>query len=78
MSVQFAAALAIGIGAVGPGIGVGLLAGPALGAMGRNPEAAGLLRANMILGIVFAEAIAIYALVVALIILFVPVATHAQ
>lgn len=69
--VQLAAALAIGLGAVGPGIGVGLIAGPALGAMGRNPEAAGVIRTNMILAIVFAEAISIYALVVALIILFV-------
>lgn len=71
-SFAFAAALAIGFGAIGPGIGVGLLAGPALGAMGRNPEAANLIRTNMILAIVFAEAISIYALVVALIILFVP------
>ena len=68
---EFAAALAIGFGAIGPGIGVGLIAGPALSAMGRNPEAAGLIRTNMILAIVFAEAISIYALVVALIILFV-------
>lgn len=71
MNIQFAAALAIGLGAIGPGVGVGLLAGPALGAMGRNPEAAGIVRTNMILAIVFAEAISIYALVVALIILFV-------
>jgi F-type H+-transporting ATPase subunit c len=69
--VQLAAAIAIGLGAIGPGIGVGLLAGPALGAMGRNPEAAGIIRANMIIAIAFTEAIAIYALVVALIIYFV-------
>lgn len=71
MTIQFAAALAIGLGAIGPGIGVGLVAGPALNAMGRNPEAAGVIRTNMLLAIVFAEAISIYALVVALIILFV-------
>lgn len=71
MSIQLAAALAIGLGAIGPGIGVGLVAGPALNAMGRNPEAAGVIRTNMLLAIVFAEAISIYALVVALIILFV-------
>jgi F-type H+-transporting ATPase subunit c len=70
--VQLAAALAIGLGAIGPGIGIGLLAGPALSAMGRNPEAAGVIRANMIIAIAFAEAVAIYALVVALIIYFVP------
>ena len=66
-----AAAIAIGIGALGPGIGVGLLVGRAMEALGRNPEAEGVIRTNMILGIVFAEAIAIYALVVALIIKFV-------
>jgi F-type H+-transporting ATPase subunit c len=68
---QLAAAIAIGLGAIGPGIGVGLVAGPALGAMGRNPEAAGIIRTNMLIAIVFAEAISIYALVVALIIYFV-------
>jgi F-type H+-transporting ATPase subunit c len=70
MNVQLAAALAIGIDAIGPGIGIGLLAGPALGAMGRNPEAAGIIRANMIIAIAFAEAVAIYALVMSLIIFF--------
>jgi len=63
--------LAIGLGAIGPGIGVGLLVLGALQAIGRNPEAAGEIRTNMILGIAFAEAIAIYALVVALLMLFV-------
>ncbi|HLJ80628.1 MAG TPA: ATP synthase F0 subunit C [Ktedonobacterales bacterium] len=71
MNIELAAALAMGIGAIGPGIGIGLIAGPALNAMGRNPEAAGIVRTNMILAIVFAEAVSIYALVVALIILFV-------
>jgi F-type H+-transporting ATPase subunit c len=65
------AGLAIGLGAIGPGIGVGLLVSGALQAIGRNPEAAGEIRTNMILGIVFTEAIAIYALVVALILKFV-------
>lgn len=59
------------IGALGPGIGIGLLVQGALQAIGRNPDASGQIQANMILGIVFAEAVAIYALVVALIILFV-------
>jgi F-type H+-transporting ATPase subunit c len=65
-----AAALAIGIGAIGPGIGVGLLVGRAMEALGRNPEAEPTIRLNMILGLAFAEAIAIYALVVALILKF--------
>jgi F-type H+-transporting ATPase subunit c len=64
------AGLAIGLGALGPGIGIGMLASGALNAMGRNPEVSGELRTNMILGIVFTEAIAIYALVVALILVF--------
>lgn len=66
-----ATALAIGLGALGPGIGIGLLVGKALEAIGRNPEATNKIQTNMILGIAFAEAIAIYALVVALIIKFV-------
>jgi F-type H+-transporting ATPase subunit c len=59
------------IGALGPGVGIGLLVQGALQAIGRNPDAAGQIQTNMILGIVFAEAVAIYCLVVALIILFV-------
>jgi len=65
-----AAAIAIGIGALGPGIGMGFLFGKVLEALGRNPEAGPKLQIPMFLGIAFTEAIAIYALVVALIILF--------
>ena len=65
------AGLAIGLGAIGPGIGIGILAAKAMEALGRNPEAAGSIQQNMILAIAFAEAIAIYALVVAVIIKFV-------
>ena len=68
---QLAAAIAIGAGAVGPGVGVGLIGKGAMEAMGRNPEAASKIQTNMILAIVFTEAIAIYALVIALIIRFV-------
>lgn len=71
--VTQAAAIVMGIGAIGPGIGIGIIAGMAVAAMGRNPEAAGIVRTNMVLGMVFAEAVAIYALVVAMIVLFVPV-----
>jgi F-type H+-transporting ATPase subunit c len=66
-----AIALAIGLGAIGPAIGIGLTAGKAVEAIGRNPEATPQIQTNMILGLVFAEAIAIYALVVALLIKFV-------
>jgi len=66
-----ATGLAIALGAIGPGIGIGIIGGMAVGAIGRNPEAAPQIQTNMILAIVFAEAVAIYALVVALIIKFV-------
>lgn len=59
------------IGVIGPGIGIGLVVQGALTAIGRNPDAADQIITNMILGIAFAEAVAIYALVVSLIILFV-------
>lgn len=65
-----AAAIAIGLGALGPGIGIGLIGKGAVEALGRNPGAAGKIQTGMILAIAFAEAIAIYALVVALIALF--------
>lgn len=65
------AALAIGLGAIGPGIGIGLIGSKAMEAMGRNPEASGNIRTNMILAIVFAESVAIYALVIALLLKFV-------
>jgi len=60
-----AVALAIGLGAIGPGIGVGIAAGQALSAIGRNPEAEPLVRINMFIGLAFADAISIYALVIA-------------
>ena len=66
-----AAGLAIGLGAIGPGVGIGLLVNGALQSIGRNPEAAGQVQINMFIGIAFAESVAIYALVVALILLFV-------
>ena len=66
-----AMALAMGLGAIGPGIGIGILVAKGLEAIGRNPESESKVRTNMILGIAFAEALAIYALVVALIIRFV-------
>ena len=65
------AGLAMGFGAIGPGIGIGLLAMGALQAIGRNPEAAPLIQTNMILAIALNEAVAIYALVVALVLVFV-------
>ena len=65
-----AAALAIGLGTIGPGIGIGVLVNAALNAMGRNPEASGQLQINMFIGIAFTEALGIFALVFALLIGF--------
>ena len=55
----------IGLGAIGPGLGIGLIGARAMEAIGRNPEASGKVFVPMLLGMAFAEAIAIYALVVA-------------
>lgn len=66
-----AAAIAIGVGGFGPAIGIGMIGAKATEAIGRNPEAAGKIQPMAIMAIAFAEAVAIYALVVALIIKFV-------
>ncbi len=66
-----AAGLSMGLGAIGPGIGIGLLVLGALQSIGRNPDVQGQIQTNMFIGIAFTEAVAIYALVVALILLFV-------
>ncbi len=66
-----AAGLAIGIGGLGPALAIGILAAKAMEAMGRNPEATGKIQVPMLIAMAFAEAIAIYALVIALIIKFV-------
>lgn len=59
------------LGTIGAGLGIGILVNGAMQGMSRNPETSGTLMTNMILGIAFAEAIAIYCMVVALLILFV-------
>ena len=66
-----ATAIVMGVGTIAPALAIGLLAGKAMEAIGRNPEATSKIQTAMILAIAFAEAIAIYALVVALIIKFV-------
>ena len=66
-----AAALAIGIGGLAPALAIGRVVGSAMEALGRNPDAQPAIQTNMILGVAFAEAIAIYALVVAIMIGFV-------
>jgi F-type H+-transporting ATPase subunit c len=66
-----AAGLAMGLGAIGPGIGEGIIGGKALEAMGRNPSIGDLIFTRMIVAMAIAESTAIYSLVIALIILFV-------
>ncbi len=63
----WAPAIAIGVGAIGPGIGIGYGVGKAMEAIGRNPEVSGPILVPMLIGLGFAEAIAIYALVIAFI-----------
>ncbi|GAB4321785.1 MAG: ATP synthase F0 subunit C [Dehalococcoidia bacterium] len=65
------AGIAMGAGSVGPALAIGMLVGKAMEALGRNPEARGAIQTNMILGVAFAEAIGIYALLTAIIIAFV-------
>lgn len=68
---ELAIGLTMALGGFGPALAIGLVVSAGLSAIGRNPEAAGKIQTNMILGMAFAEAVAIYALVVALIIKFV-------
>jgi F-type H+-transporting ATPase subunit c len=65
------AAIAIGLGGLGPGLGIGMAVRGAVEAIGRNPEASGEIRTTMIIGAALAEAVAIYAFVIAIIIAFV-------
>ena len=64
------AGLCMGLGAIGPAIGEGNAVGKALEAMARQPEMAGTLRTNMILGCAITETTGIYSLVIALLIMF--------
>lgn len=65
-----AMALAIGLGVIGPGIGIGLIVSKALEAIGRNPDASGKITTTMFIGIAFTEALAIFALVISFIVKF--------
>jgi len=69
-AARLAAGLAIGIGGIGPGIGIGIATFGAMQAIGRNPEAEGPVRTTLVLGAGLAEAVAIYAFVVALALIF--------
>lgn len=69
--VQNAPAFVMGIGSIGPALAIGIIGAAALLAIARNPQVSDRIQITMIIAIAFAEAIAIYALVVALILKFV-------
>ena len=58
------AGFAYGLAAIGPGIGIGLIFGSAIESMARQPEAAGMVRTTMFLGVAFTEALALIVFVV--------------
>ncbi len=65
-----AMAIVVGIGVIGPALGIGNLVGKALEAIGRNPDASGKVMSAMFIGVAFTEALAIFAVVVGFIIKF--------
>ncbi len=65
-----AAALAVGISAIGPGLGQGNASGQALAGIARQPEAEGKIRGTLLLTLAFMESLTIYGLVIALVLLF--------
>ena len=68
---MLAGGLCMGLGAIGPGIGIGFIGYGAMQSIGRNPEAAGQIMTNMILVVAFAEAVAIYALIMGILIVMI-------
>mgnify|MGYP005844883177 CR=1 FL=1 len=71
MTTEFTIALTMAVGGIAPAMAIGWIVSSGLSAIGRNPEAASKIQTNLILGAAFAEAIAIYSLVVALVLKFV-------
>ena len=67
---RLGAGIAMGMGAIGPGIGIGIAVGGAVQGVSRNPEVVGDIRTTMIIGAALSEAVAIYALVIALVLAF--------
>jgi F-type H+-transporting ATPase subunit c len=66
----FSAALAVGLGAIGPGIGEGHAVAAALDAIARQPEVANTISRTLFVGLAMIETMAIYCLVIALLVLF--------
>jgi F-type H+-transporting ATPase subunit c len=70
-AARLAAGLGMAIATIGPGIGIGLLTGRTAEAIARQPEASGDIRTAFIIGLALAEALALYAFVIAIILIFV-------
>ena len=70
VNAAIGAGFAYGIAAIGPGIGIGYLVGKSVEAMARQPEAAGMVRTTMFLGIAFTEALALIGFVVFILLKF--------
>ena len=68
VGVPIGKGLVYGLAAIGPGIGIGFLVGKAVEAMARQPEAAGMVRTTMFLGIAFTEALALLGFVLSFIV----------
>jgi len=66
-----AVGITMGMGILAPGLGIGWIGSAAMNALGRNPEARGAILTNMILAIAFAEALGIYCLITAILLVFV-------
>ncbi len=65
MTITLTGGIIIAIGSLGPGLGIGFIGAKAVEAIGRNPEASGKIMVNMLIAMAFAEAIAIYSLILA-------------
>ncbi len=70
-AAMLGAGFAMGMGAIGPGIGEGFAAGKACEGIAKNPQEAGLLTRTMLVGQAVSESTGIYSLVVALLLIFV-------
>ncbi|CUI17263.1 putative F-type ATP synthase, subunit c [Candidatus Protochlamydia naegleriophila] len=68
-ALALSAPLAVGLAALGSGIGLGRAVGSAMEAIGRQPEASGKILTNMIIGAALIEALTIYALIVFFVVL---------
>jgi len=70
IAAYISAGICMGVGALGPALGLGFIGGKACESIGKNPESAGAIMRIMVIALAFVESTAIYALLVALVLLF--------